>query len=368
MRTYLTHRQGLGLGQQLEKQIQEECDYWEHILRRVTAVIRTLAERCSAFRGTEERFGSLKNGNCLGFFEPIVFLPKMADHRIPGELVVDDMVLGPNVMPETIQKVKSFELKEEDVLIASYVKTGTTWVQELVWLICNNGNIKEARSMPIFERIPFIEFTMNSSSKSGLDMLQVRPRPYLIKTHLRSDIYQSQIEAGKVKIIVGIRNPKDTLVSLYHFYRMNSNLGNFKGTWDDFFELYKTKHLIFGDYFKWYSYWLQYKDKPNVKLVKYEDLHHRMSDVIDDVCQFLGKTLSRDVIPDIIQHLTFDDMSQNSMVNYTLISMFDNDISPFMRKGKIGDWKNYFSEEQSSVVDKRYREVIEPLGVTLEFE
>ena len=54
----------------------------------------------------------------------LVFLPKMADHRIPGELVVDDMVLGPNVMPETIQKVKSFELKEEDVLIASYVKTG----------------------------------------------------------------------------------------------------------------------------------------------------------------------------------------------------------------------------------------------------
>ena len=149
---------------------------------------------------------------------------------------------------------------------------------------------------------------------------------------------------------------------------MNSNLGNFKGTWDDFFELYKTKHLIFGDYFKWYSYWLQYKDKPKVKLIKYEDMHHRMSDVIDDVCQFLGKTLSRDAIPDIIQHLTFNDMSKNPMVNFNALDLLDKDISPFMRKGKIGDWKNYFSEEQSSVVDKHYREVIEPLGVKLEFE
>ena len=59
MLTYLTRRQGAGLGQQLEKQIQEECDYWEHVLRRVVTVICTLAERGFAFRGTDERFESL---------------------------------------------------------------------------------------------------------------------------------------------------------------------------------------------------------------------------------------------------------------------------------------------------------------------
>jgi len=189
-----------------------------------------------------------------------------------------------------------------------------------------------------------------------------------MKTHLRSEIYESQIKAGKVKIIVVIRNPKDTLVSMYHFYRMHRALNNFKGTWDDFFELYKSKHLLFGDYFKWYSYWLQYKDKPNVKLVKYEDMHHKMSDVINEVCQFLGKTLSLDAIAGIIQHLKFDNMSQNTMVNYKGTSVFNMDISPFMRNGKIGDWKNYFSEEQSDAIDKRYKKLIEPFGVTLEFE
>ena len=49
MLTYLTRRQGEGLVQQLEKQIQEECNYWKHILRRVIAVICTLAERGLAF-------------------------------------------------------------------------------------------------------------------------------------------------------------------------------------------------------------------------------------------------------------------------------------------------------------------------------
>ena len=58
MLKYLTCRQGVGLRQQLEKQIEDECDYWEHVLRHVITVIRMLTEHGLAFRGTEERFGS----------------------------------------------------------------------------------------------------------------------------------------------------------------------------------------------------------------------------------------------------------------------------------------------------------------------
>jgi len=190
----------------------------------------------------------------------------------------------------------------------------------------------------------------------------------MMKTHLPSDIFQKQIKAGKVKIIVIIRNPKDTLVSLYHFYRIHRGLGNFQGSWNDFFELYKTKHLIYGDYFEWYASWLEYKEKSNIKLLKYEDMHHRMSDVIDDLLQFLGKSLSEDSIADIIKHLTFDSMSSNDMVNYRGSSFFVMKVSSFMRKGIIGDWKNYFSEEQPAVVDKSYKDTFNRLGVTIEFE
>ena len=58
MLTYLTRTQVVGLKQQLENQIQDECDYWEHVLRRVIAAIRMLAECGLDFRGKEERFGS----------------------------------------------------------------------------------------------------------------------------------------------------------------------------------------------------------------------------------------------------------------------------------------------------------------------
>ena len=201
-----------------------------------------------------------------------------------------------------------------------------------------------------------------------IQQLPQLPRPYVMKTHLRSETFRKQIQAGKVKVIICIRNPKDTLISYYHFYRMNSMLGNFKGTWDEFFELYEVKHLIYGDYFQWYVSWLQHLDKANVMLIKYEDMHHKLPDVINDVSEFLGKRLPEHVTDDVIQHLTFDSMSSNDAVNHKNRTTFDQKISPFMRKGKIGDWKNYLTEAQSALVDKTYKEIIEPMGITLMFE
>ena len=79
--TYLTRRQSVGLRQELEKQIQDVSNNWEHVLRHVIAVFRTLAERGWAFQATEERFGSWQNGNFLGILELISqFDPFLAGH------------------------------------------------------------------------------------------------------------------------------------------------------------------------------------------------------------------------------------------------------------------------------------------------
>lgn len=81
MLTYLTRRQGSGLLQKLEEQINEEYSYWEHVLRRAVAVICTIAERGLGFRGTNEKFGSLQNGNYLGLLELVSqFDPFLASH------------------------------------------------------------------------------------------------------------------------------------------------------------------------------------------------------------------------------------------------------------------------------------------------
>ena len=65
----------------LEKQINDEMYYWQNILKRVVAVIKRLSSRGLPFRGDDERFGSLHNGNYMMVLELISeFDPFLAKH------------------------------------------------------------------------------------------------------------------------------------------------------------------------------------------------------------------------------------------------------------------------------------------------
>ena len=61
--TYLCRRQSLDLTHQLEEHIERKREYWQHLLERIVTIILTLAESGLAFRGSDEKFRSLQNGN-----------------------------------------------------------------------------------------------------------------------------------------------------------------------------------------------------------------------------------------------------------------------------------------------------------------
>lgn len=56
------------------------------------------------------------------------------------------------------QRIKNLQVKPEDVWIASYPKSGTTWTQEMMWLICNDLDYAGARAVTLDERFPFLEY------------------------------------------------------------------------------------------------------------------------------------------------------------------------------------------------------------------
>ena len=88
-------------------------------------------------------------------------------------------------------------------------------------------------------------------------------------------------------------------------------------------------------------------------------------DLTANICQiaeFLEKPVSNDIVNKITHQCTFKEMTKN-MSTFTLI-----DDLKVLRKGEIGDWKNYFTPE----IEKRFEsEVMKELmdtGLTFDFE
>lgn len=70
--TFISRSTILGkIDTELHSQYVSEKLYWENVLKRVVSVVKFVCTRELAFRGTEEKFGSLKNGNFLGLLELI---------------------------------------------------------------------------------------------------------------------------------------------------------------------------------------------------------------------------------------------------------------------------------------------------------
>ncbi|KAJ3610385.1 hypothetical protein NHX12_022477 [Muraenolepis orangiensis] len=61
----------------------------------------------------------------------------------------------------------------------------------------------------------------------------------------------------------------------------------------------------------------------------------------------------------------FDNMKKDDMVNYSTMEVMDFKISPFMRKGKVGDWKKMFTVTQNELFEETYRKKMR--NTTLQF-
>ena len=239
-------------------------------------------------------------------------------------------------------------------------------MNEIVFQLMHDCDLVLTKETPDAEKWTYIELNFPKAGRSA-SIIEAQTPPRLIASHLPARYFENIIHEGGPKVILMLRNPKDTLVSMYHFYRMNVGLGNFEGTWDEFFEFHKNEKLIFEDFFKYYSAWMKYKDHPNVLFVKYEDLQSDHAGMIQRVAAHIGKQdLTAEQIASVVNLSTFSHMSSDQYKRNRSARLRE-DISKFYRKGKVGDWQNYFNDEQNQFIDNQYRSVLVPLGLTFDF-
>jgi len=259
--------------------------------------------------------------------------------------------------------IVNFQTRPDDVFVVTYPKSGTTWVQEIVWQIFNEGQVT---SDHIMQRVPFLE--AGTSARFPQPNYNTLPSPRIVKTHLPYNIVpKSANEDNKCKYIYIARNPKDVAVSRFKFTTNLKVFGNgFNGPWEFYTKLFVEGNVGWNFWNDHVLGWWKHKDDPNILFLKYEDLQKDLLSHVRMIANFLNKPLSDELISRIAEQCTFSAMKKNA-ASYQIKKDGEGEAS-LLRKGVVGDWKNYFTPELNERFENEVLAKLKGSGLEFDFE
>lgn len=103
----------------------------------------------------------------------------------------------------------------------------------------------------------------------------------------------------------------------------------------------------------------------NKLIIRYEDLRAKPSETLKQLMSFIGESCTDDAIEEAVKFASFDNMRELEKSNYfsnsglTLRNPNDPDTYK-VRRGKVGGYKDYFTEEQVTQMEDMVRTRLSP--------
>ncbi|KAM9424938.1 sulfotransferase 2B1-like [Pholidichthys leucotaenia] len=253
---------------------------------------------------------------------------------------------------DTLKFYEQFVFRPDDVLIVTYPKSGTTWMQEIIPLIMSGGDPTSVETLPNWDRVPWLE-----EQRALILNLEERPSPRIFATHFRYDMMPPSFLQTKPKVVYVMRNPKDIFTSSFHYYGMASYLVG-PGTQSEFLDKFLQGNVMAGSWFDHVKGWLKAEEKEKIMYICYEEMKRDLKDSVGRIAQFLEKPLTAEVVEKIADRCVFKNMKKNNMSNYSAVpqQFMDQTKCEFLRKGISGDWKNQLTAAEVELFDTVYQE------------
>ena len=86
------------------------------------------------------------------------------------------------------------------------------------------------------------------------------------------------------------------------------------------------------------------------------------------IIQFLELDVSEKTFNRVLEDASFGSMGKNPKTNYTNHAYMNHNTSKFIRSGKVGQWKQYFTVAQNEWFDENYMKRMTESGIDLQFE
>ena len=286
-----------------------------------------------------------------------------------------------------------FAPRTDDVVIATFPKSGTTWMQRIVDLLI----FQSPEVRPVGKISPWLDCTFFASLDEDLDRLQAQTHRRYIKSHLPFDALPLW---DSVKYIHVARDGRDARLSWMNHQQgftaeMRTKIASravalarernepaggppppapedpreFLLQWFDELDVAAKERpaalpTVNLDYFGFErTYWCE-RGRPNLLLVHYNDLKENLEEEMWRITGFLGITPPRDRMPVLVEAARFETMKkEGNELHPALKTTFDKGADRFINKGLSGRWRQYLNAEDVARYEAIARRAASP-GLT----
>mmetsp|Transcript_81860 Transcript_81860/g.226880 ORF Transcript_81860/g.226880 Transcript_81860/m.226880 type:complete len:371 (-) Transcript_81860:130-1242(-) len=287
--------------------------------------------------------------------------------------------------PESQKAFQNMRLKDDDVIMVSYPKCGTTWAHQILYCLLrmdHRGRFTVDTSkdpsadgqvypdcVPL-ERPeePLYPFGF-SSQKDLID--QCRPR--LFSTDLPPPMLPTEGLRTQGRLVYVVRNPKDALTSMHFFARKVYEGGHnpllkarvdegwlgdaSKGTLGSFarFNCWGPEHSpeFFGSFYEHVRSMGELVDEVGsgrATVVYYEQLHEDFDKEMSRLARLLGVSLTEEKLQAIRERVKLDNMKDKARA----ASRPSSGIT--LRKGVVGDYRQHLTPAHWAQMDALFEE------------
>ncbi|XP_061713624.1 luciferin sulfotransferase-like isoform X2 [Cydia pomonella] len=243
-------------------------------------------------------------------------------------------------------KFRNMAVRPDDVWVTTFPRSGTTWTQELVWLLMNDLDFDTALKIPLSSRYNTLEhYHWKYQKELNLDILdpelrqkctEIRltydainnaPSPRFFKTHLAFSLLPLNL-LDSSKVLYVARDPRDVAVSLFHHQKLTwFYAGDFKSFWN----LFINDLVIRSPYLTHLKEAWALRHHPNMLFIFYEDMNKDLPSSIKRVSDFLGKEVKNEQIAKLCEHLDIENFRKNESVHPSWrAAIFNPDAEPFV--------------------------------------
>jgi aryl sulfotransferase len=264
-----------------------------------------------------------------------------------------------------------FTFRDDDIVISTYAKSGTTWMQQIIAQLLFPG----VEELEVAEMSPWMDLRV-PPKEVKLSAVEAQTHRRFIKTHLPVD---ALVFSEKAKYVYIGRDGRDVIWSLFN-HHTNANdawygalndtpgrVGPAIGRPPESVSQYYHDWLD-GDGEPWWSFWenvrswWEIRTLPNVYFIHFANLKNDMPGEIRRLAEFLEISIDEQSWESILHHCSFDYMKANATKSVPLGGAFwDGGAQTFIHKGINGRWRDILQQDEVDKYERIAAQELDPV-------